>query len=772
MAKRSVVSLLACCLLLGTVVKLLIPAYTQEKPTCCGLEAHVHTEDCYERVLSCGLEEDETHTHSEACCTRVLTCQLPEHAHSLACYADPAADLESEAEEAIETTEETAQPVETEAPAEPSAPAQTEPTTEPTGPELIVLTAALEDYTISVQLHTLSEGDYQLSVTPLTATQEQIRQVEESQAEELPGGVSRRAEVDDADLLLFDICILDENGLEYQPEETVRVNVCQNRPAQAEKLPAVVHFSEEGPESLDVQEEEDGFGFDTDGFSVYAFAFTVDFYYEGFEYHLPGEGSILLSQLLTMLCIERDVSKVASVSFSDPTLISVTRQGSDWLLTSLASFDTQETLTVVMENGDTYSIDVTDPKGYSFYFNVNDSAAGCVYSRSTQYGESLTMAVTNDGVCQSSVRPRSAETPTNGNFTASYGYEFQYWVRDGYIYHGRGNENPSTAGYLYDIQPQVGQYGVEDRATTFAGFVMRLDLPFPSDEFIFGRLRMWNEFQEELNTGRRIIINGEPVPQEKLTPEYFDVRWYVLKDQQNSYAAYNLTNGDTIRISYTATMDENAVIGAAGNPNAFTVEYSNNPTATNEGNDTTTTTETDLTTVFTFKLVFDKVDGDGNALTGADFILYKWIEEENAWIDVTTLGTSSHPTKTVDDEGAVEDCIFTFSGLDDGRYKLHESVTPAGYNSIADIEFEVIASHDKTSANPQLTGLTGGNSAISFTMQGDTSNGSLSASIVNESGAVLPTTGGTGTLLLVLAGTIIALGGGVVLVTRRRMLAE
>lgn len=535
MAKRSVVSLLACCLLLGTVIKLLIPAYTQEKPTCCGLEAHVHTEDCYERVLSCGLEEDETHTHSEACCTRVLTCQLPEHTHSLACYADPAADLESEAEEAIETTEETAQPVETEAPAEPSAPAQTEPTTEPTGPELIVLTAELEDYTISVQLHTLPEGNYQLSVTPLTATQEQIRQVEDSQAEELPGGVSRRAEVDDADLLLFDICILDENGLEYQPEETVRVNVCQNRPAQAEELPAVVHFSEEGPESLDVQEEEDGFGFDTDGFSVYAFAFTVDFYYEGFEYHLPGEGSILLSQLLTMLCIERDVSEVASVSFSDPTLISVTRQGSDWLLTSLASFDTQETLTVVMENGDTYSIDVTDPKAYSFYFNVNDSAAGCVYSRSTQYGESLTMAVTNDGVCQSSVRPRSAETPTNGNFTASYSYEFHYWVRDGYIYHGRGNENPSTAGYLYDIQPQVGQYGVEDRATTFAGFVMRLDLPFPSDEFIFGRLRMWNEFQEELNTGRRIIINGEPVPQEKLTPEYFDVRWYVLKDQQNSW---------------------------------------------------------------------------------------------------------------------------------------------------------------------------------------------------------------------------------------------
>ena len=57
-------------------------------------------------------------------------------------------------------------------------------------------------------------------------------------------------------------------------------------------------------------------------------------------------------------------------------------------------------------------------------------------------------------------------------------------------------------------------------------------------------------------------------------------------------------------------------------------------------------------------------------------------------------------------------------------------------------------------------------------MQADTADGSLSASIVNESGAVLPTTGGTGTLLLVVFGTIIALGGILVLVTRRRMLAE
>lgn len=237
----------------------------------------------------------------------------------------------------------------------------------------------------------------------------------------------------------------------------------------------------------------------------------------------------------------------------------------------------------------------------------------------------------------------------------------------------------------------------------------------------------------------------------------------------SAYDKYSLTDNSPITIKYTATLNKNAVVGSVGNPNAFTVDYSNNPTGTSTG-----TSEPDVTTVFTFKLVFNKVDKAGNALTGADFDLYKLDESvagTDKWIKVENLGSGDNkPLKTKSGSGSIEDCIFTFSGLDDGKYKLHESVTPAGYNSIDDIEFTVTAVHDTDSATPTLTGLTGTN-GTTFAMTQNLADGSLSANIVNESGSVLPTTGAGGTAFLAMAGTMLAFAGIVALVTIRRMLA-
>ena len=52
----------------------------------CGIEEHLHTDDCYEQVLVCGLEEDETHTHSDACYEMQLVCGLEEHIHDTGCF--------------------------------------------------------------------------------------------------------------------------------------------------------------------------------------------------------------------------------------------------------------------------------------------------------------------------------------------------------------------------------------------------------------------------------------------------------------------------------------------------------------------------------------------------------------------------------------------------------------------------------------------------------------------------------------------------------------
>ena len=68
------------------------------------IEGHTHTEDCYgeKEVLICGEEEQqeisEPHRHTEACYTREFVCTKSEHTHSLICYSDKFADLESAGE--------------------------------------------------------------------------------------------------------------------------------------------------------------------------------------------------------------------------------------------------------------------------------------------------------------------------------------------------------------------------------------------------------------------------------------------------------------------------------------------------------------------------------------------------------------------------------------------------------------------------------------------------------------------------------------------------
>jgi len=70
----------------------------------CGIEEHEHTDECYEKVLVCGLEENEEHTHTEECYKNVLVCGHENHFHTLQCYTDeelPDNDEQSENDENI-----------------------------------------------------------------------------------------------------------------------------------------------------------------------------------------------------------------------------------------------------------------------------------------------------------------------------------------------------------------------------------------------------------------------------------------------------------------------------------------------------------------------------------------------------------------------------------------------------------------------------------------------------------------------------------------------
>ena len=124
--------------------------------------------------------------------------------------------------------------------------------------------------------------------------------------------------------------------------------------------------------------------------------------------------------------------------------------------------------------------------------------------------------------------------------------------------------------------------------------------------------------------------------------------------------------------------------------------------------------------------------------------------------------STSQPTNTtikgyVDSTGKL-----TFKGLTAGTYTLKESVVPAGYNKAADITFTVAfdATTEKFSVSG-TTAVTTHNSGLQ-----------LEVTVENSTGTALPSTGGIGTTIFYVVGTILVLGAAVVLVTRRRMSTE
>ncbi|MGM9538975.1 MAG: SpaA isopeptide-forming pilin-related protein, partial [Candidatus Onthomonas sp.] len=119
-----------------------------------------------------------------------------------------------------------------------------------------------------------------------------------------------------------------------------------------------------------------------------------------------------------------------------------------------------------------------------------------------------------------------------------------------------------------------------------------------------------------------------------------------------------------------------------------------------------------------------------------------------------------------------EGTTFTFSGLDDGDYRLTETTTPAGYNTIEDIYFTITAEHEIESDNPALTSLSGNVTTGEITFTSSTTEGSLSTNVVNKAGSTLPETGGMGTTIFYVLGGILVVGAVVLLVTKKRMNGE
>ena len=199
----------------------------------------------------------------------------------------------------------------------------------------------------------------------------------------------------------------------------------------------------------------------------------------------------------------------------------------------------------------------------------------------------------------------------------------------------------------------------------------------------------------------------------------------------------------TLLVMYSATLTDAAVIGGKGNTNETYLKYGVN----SESNHSTTKT-------YTFKITVFKYTGTDTPLSGAKFQLYtdeQCKNEVNVKLDGTDYLVGSTDTNKNVMTSPVSTGEFTIKGLKAGTYYLKEIKAPKGYNLLAKA-IKVVITDDGQVQVKKTEGLTNVDRV----------------EVKNNSGTLLPSTGGAGTTMIYLVGALLVLGSGVVLASKRR----
>ena len=259
---------------------------------------------------------------------------------------------------------------------------------------------------------------------------------------------------------------------------------------------------------------------------------------------------------------------------------------------------------------------------------------------------------------------------------------------------------------------------------------------------------------------------------------------------------YGLKKGDQIVIEYKSTLTGNPkdlTNGGLGYENEVELDFGGE----NRPND--------KTTVYTFKLDVNKVDGnkqvevgkdsEGNPimgyqpLTGARFALYRPATAEDkkpdsgvtVITDLKDVNNKAIPGEWVAvevEEVGDNPTEFKFEGLKQGNYVLVETEHPENYNPIEPIYLTVKATYKAGEAPGKevIDTLTVTETDSSWTPKENAptpgSNGTITMEVKNFQGVILPETGGIGTTIFYIVGGVLVVGAVVLLITKRRAGAD
>lgn len=234
----------------------------------------------------------------------------------------------------------------------------------------------------------------------------------------------------------------------------------------------------------------------------------------------------------------------------------------------------------------------------------------------------------------------------------------------------------------------------------------------------------------------------------------YDNNGFTLTFDMTEYQDYE---GQDIIVTYNAKVTKEA-IDSDTTKNSATLTYSNDPKDVTK----TTTTPPVEKYLYSADILVIKVDGTDQTieLEGAKFVLTKKVgqttyyykanlDSNNNLESIQWVTEQSAATEyTTDANGNV-----TFAGLEDGTYYLVETQAPEGYNLLVTPQ-EVVVDNAGATDNviPSIK--------------------EISSTVLNNSGTELPTTGGFGTKLFIVIGSLLAVISAVILVTNKRMSKE
>lgn len=254
-------------------------------------------------------------------------------------------------------------------------------------------------------------------------------------------------------------------------------------------------------------------------------------------------------------------------------------------------------------------------------------------------------------------------------------------------------------------------------------------------------------------TSVKVKVDGADVAKDNYTlkkpgTESSDLCTFEIKFE-DSYIA-GLKTGTQIEVTYSATLNESAVIGTTGgNKNDTWLKYGNSGSVTSE------------TTTYSYSFDLVKTDSDGTLLAGAKFKLYA-DQDCTSEIKLVADGTNGYRVATTGETGVqyIEtnaNSALTIKGLKGTTtYYLKEIEAPKGYNELENA-FKFTIASENISSN------------LSKTSNKWVEGNSTGIHIINNAGTTLPSTGGMGTTVFYVVGGGLMAVAVVLLVTKKRM---